>query len=168
MLVTSRESITSNLWLGFFDFDEDPWTLPLPSLCLASRSLWRRSFRRRSTSGSCSFPDLSTREESELRLSRRGFASGGSAKMSSPCGAVDFPPFNCLRFSSSLDRDGRCPTRPFLAFADGGIFSGRSGRVEFGGAIAERGLSLLGLSSRDKLFFRAFISNSSLSQSLKG
>ena len=103
-----------------------------------------------------------------MRRGRRDFVSGGSAKMSSPCGTVDFPSFNCLCFSSSFDRDERCPTRPFFAFAKGGIFSGRSGRVEFGGAIAERKLSPLGLSSRDKLFYRDSVSKFKCFPKLRG
>jgi len=130
----------------------------LPSLCLASLSLWRRSLRLRPASGSRGFPDLSTREDSELRRGRRCLASGGSAKISSPCGGpVGFPPFNRL-CSSSFDRDGRWPAKVFLPFTVGGIFSDRSGRVELGGAIAGCELLLLGLSSRDRLFCTALIS----------
>ena len=40
-----------------------------------------------------------------------------------------------------------------MALNDGGMFSGRIGRVELGGVIADRESSLLGLSSRDRLFF---------------
>lgn len=158
MLVTSSESMISSLWVGFFDLEDAPWIRPLTSLCLASLSLWRRSLRLRSASGSRGFPDLSSKEDSELRRSRRCLASGGSAKISSPCGgSVGFPPFNRL-CSSSFDRDGRWPAKAFLGFTDGGTFSDRSGRVEFGGAIAGCKLLLLGLSSRDRLFWTALIS----------
>ena len=143
----------SSLWVGFFDFEDAPAGLPLPSLCLPSLSLWRRSLRLRSASGSTALPDLSTNEESELRLGLRCLASGGSAKMSSPCAApLEFPPFNCLCCSSSFDRVVRCPVSPFLTFATGGTFSVRIGRDVTGGA-AGREMSPLGLSSRDRLFF---------------